>query len=114
SHLPSSLHFPSDRASTPDLYTLSLHDALPILLRRSYGDWRQNQQLMKDLAVAGFATLSTIRINNFSKNLADMQITVDTMDTLVEDRKSTRLNSSHVKISYAVFCLKKKTDTNDQ
>src|SRR5690606_40197648 len=29
------------------------------------------------------------------------------------DRKSTRLNSSHVKISYAVFCLKKKKDTND-
>src|SRR5690606_36399273 len=30
---------------------------------------------------------------------------------LIEDRKSTRLNSSHVKISYAVFCLKKKTTT---
>src|SRR5438874_8289209 len=30
---------------------------------------------------------------------------------LVEDRKSTRLNSSHVEISYAVFCLKKKTTT---
>src|SRR5690606_41554498 len=30
----------------------------------------------------------------------------------VRDRKSTRLNSSHVKISYAVFCLKKKTNTN--
>src|SRR5690606_11613829 len=30
----------------------------------------------------------------------------------VEDRKSTRLNSSHVKISYAVFCLKKKTETH--
>src|SRR5690606_28209640 len=29
----------------------------------------------------------------------------------VEDRKSTRLNSSHVKISYAVFCLKKKSET---
>src|SRR5690606_41592877 len=29
-----------------------------------------------------------------------------------EDRKSTRLNSSHVKISYAVFCLKKKTNTS--
>src|SRR5699024_12856561 len=29
----------------------------------------------------------------------------------VQDRKSTRLNSSHVSISYAVFCLKKKTDT---
>src|SRR5690606_40516682 len=31
--------------------------------------------------------------------------------TAVQDRKSTRLNSSHVKISYAVFCLKKKTKT---
>src|SRR5690606_41464702 len=31
-----------------------------------------------------------------------------------EDRKSTRLNSSHVKISYAVFCLKKKTETYKQ
>src|SRR5207302_6305367 len=30
-----------------------------------------------------------------------------------EDRKSTRLNSSHVKISYAVFCLKKKTNKNE-
>ena len=35
-------------------------------------------------------------------NLTEQQITVD------EDRKSTRLNSSHVQISYAVFCLKKK------
>src|SRR5690606_41551544 len=33
-------------------------------------------------------------------------------DWLFLDRKSTRLNSSHVKISYAVFCLKKKTKTN--
>src|SRR5690606_40199181 len=33
--------------------------------------------------------------------------------TLTQDRKSTRLNSSHVKISYAVFCLKKKKDKND-
>ncbi len=55
-----------------------------IVLRRSYGDWRQNQQLMKELAVAGFAAQSTVRINNFSKNLADMQIVVDTMDTLID------------------------------
>src|SRR5690606_42135378 len=33
---------------------------------------------------------------------------LDTLDKATEDRKSTRLNSSHVKISYAVFCLKKK------
>jgi uncharacterized LabA/DUF88 family protein len=55
-----------------------------IVLRRSYGDWRQNQQLMKDLAVAGFSAQSTVRINNYSKNLADMQIVVDTMDTLID------------------------------
>src|SRR5207302_9210296 len=32
---------------------------------------------------------------------------------IIEDRKSTRLNSSHVKISYAVFCLKKKNYSNE-
>src|SRR5690606_40502934 len=32
---------------------------------------------------------------------------------VLADRKSTRLNSSHVKISYAVFCLKKKTQSDD-
>src|SRR5690625_5420119 len=35
-------------------------------------------------------------------------IVVDFIDMVLEDRKSTRLNSSHVAISYAVFCLKKK------
>jgi uncharacterized protein (TIGR00288 family) len=54
-----------------------------IVLRQSYGDWRQNQKLLEQLTVAGFTTQSTVRINNFSKNLADMQIVVDTMDTLV-------------------------------
>src|SRR5690606_40454248 len=38
------------------------------------------------------------------------EFTKDSLYTLL-DRKSTRLNSSHVKISYAVFCLKKKTNT---
>src|SRR5690606_40714474 len=36
---------------------------------------------------------------------------IDTINRNISDRKSTRLNSSHVKISYAVFCLKKKTTT---
>src|SRR5690625_6090501 len=39
---------------------------------------------------------------------------VDLHIVSVEDRKSTRLNSSHVAISYAVFCLKKKTTSQDQ
>lgn len=55
-----------------------------IVLRRSYGDWRQNQKLLEQLTIAGFTTQSTVRINNYSKNLADMQIVVDTMDTLVD------------------------------
>lgn len=55
-----------------------------IVLRRSYGDWRQSQKLMQDLAAAGFNTQSAVRLNNYSKNLADMQIVVDTMDTLVD------------------------------
>src|SRR5690606_41628140 len=37
------------------------------------------------------------------------QVAEDPLLNRVRDRKSTRLNSSHVKISYAVFCLKKKT-----
>ena len=55
-----------------------------IVLRRSYGDWRQSQQLLKELASAGFTTQSAVRLNNFSKNIADMQIVVDTMDTLID------------------------------
>src|SRR5690554_6961459 len=46
----------------------------------------------------------------FFKSLAEGSL-IDTIDELSkEDRKSTRLNSSHVRISYAVFCLKKKKD----
>src|SRR5690554_7642677 len=37
-----------------------------------------------------------------------VQVVLERVDLEVEDRKSTRLNSSHVRISYAVFCLKKK------
>src|SRR5699024_11873594 len=44
----------------------------------------------------------------FGKNL----MFADTSDTVPQDRKSTRLNSSHVSISYAVFCLKKKNRTS--
>jgi len=55
-----------------------------VVLRRSYGDWRQSQKMLQELTKAGFTTQSTVRINNFIKNLADMQIVVDAMDTLVD------------------------------
>jgi uncharacterized protein (TIGR00288 family) len=58
-----------------------------IVLRRSYGDWRQSARLMQDLAAAGFNTQSSVRLNSFSKNVADMQIVVDAMETLVENRQ---------------------------
>ncbi|MBK7894953.1 MAG: NYN domain-containing protein [Anaerolineaceae bacterium] len=60
-----------------------------IVLRHSYGDWRQDQQLMRDLASAGFITRNAIRLNNYSKNLADMQIVVDTMETLLDGQEFT-------------------------
>src|SRR6266576_6501105 len=72
------LFFFNDTATT-EIYTLSLHDALPI----SVGE-RERERWSRHGDAAGRAR------------------------TVARDRKSTRLNSSHVEISYAVFCLKKK------
>src|SRR5438270_10985631 len=68
---------------TTEIYTLSLHDALPIFAGRRAAPVPADGQSRRDLSPArrGRARL---------------------------DRKSTRLNSSHSQISYAVFCLKKK------
>src|SRR5215813_14935616 len=74
--------FFNDTATT-EIYTLSLHDALPTWSwtpsRTSNGTWPTNCRPSSSLSRT--------------------------------DRKSTRLNSSHVRISYAVFCLKKKKKT---
>src|SRR5437899_12332953 len=69
--------------ATPEIYTLSLHDALPISL---------SQWLPAAMGMAAPRMLGVFR-----------GFAVDAID-----RKSTRLNSSHLGISYAVFCLKKK------
>src|SRR5258708_15947629 len=76
------LFFFNDTATT-EIYTLSLHDALPIYLPDPDLAGRRRRLLVPDLAVR--------------QVLGHRQ-----------DRKSTRLNSSHQIISYAVFCLKKK------
>src|SRR5689334_24375375 len=76
-------HFLTKTATT-DIYTLSLHDALPISCSQSG---------------ASFASaLSVARSDGHAFEPREH----------TEDRKSTRLNSSHSSISYAVFCLKKK------
>src|SRR5690349_24566863 len=67
-------------AATTEIYTLSLHDALPICARHH-----------------GVAAVRALRASR--KRVPVLRD---------RDRKSTRLNSSHVEISYAVFCLKKK------
>src|SRR5690606_41684731 len=100
--------------ATTDPYPLSLHDALPIFSARVLtvaaqsltGTARHTQQRHRRrlLALAG-CRLTLPR--DFVAFLFQTR-RVDQADGAAKDRKSTRLNSSHVKISYAVFCLKKK------
>src|SRR5439155_25713046 len=106
---PSLLYFFHD-TPTPELYTLSLHDALPIS--------------GTDVHPAGWSLLA---LNDIRAILLDIEGTTtpiafvhqvlfpyararETTPDERTDRKSTRLNSSHVAISYAVFCLKKKKE----
>src|SRR2546427_11407734 len=84
-HRTISLFFFFNDTATTEIYTLSLHDALPIY---SLGQVA-SQTLQNMVAVGDAARMPIFR-------------------PLVGDRKSTRLNSSHSQISYAVFCLKKK------
>src|SRR5262245_64235496 len=76
--------------ATTEIYTLSLHDALPI---------------------SGFGAVMRPGSDHFHPDAAGFYhlpyITIE----VAQDRKSTRLNSSHLGISYAVFCLKKKKKT---
>src|SRR5690606_40813630 len=86
--------------ATTELYTLSLHDALPI--SDDFG-------LFVGIEIGGRLVQDEDgRIVNQSLPEADALPVTVRERTDVLDRKSTRLNSSHVKISYAVFCLKKK------
>src|SRR3712207_8305102 len=90
--------FFNDTATT-EIYTLSLHDALPIFLRH----------LSETEAANGFANRFLWIMVRRSKELPFGGGAPDTGALWRRlDRKSTRLNSSHANISYAVFCLKKK------
>src|SRR3712207_8958750 len=96
--------FFNDTATT-EIYTLSLHDALPISRREDVA-----RQVVLRRAVRGSGVEVSVgrtdgRIDSGlgrgSENAYLLRRIVDL------DRKSTRLNSSHANISYAVFCLKK-------
>src|SRR3712207_7053748 len=88
------LFFFFNDTATTEIYTLSLHDALPI-------------------SDVGGVLLATARDDLVADGV---ELATEFLDLLVGqvgggDRKSTRLNSSHANISYAVFCLKKKKRT---
>src|SRR5690348_18095811 len=87
-----SFFFFNDTA-TPEIYTLSLHDALPISIGDRVG--------RADGKVA-------------AENAVHFVLRQKREHRLAEDRKSTRLNSSHPSISYAVFCLKKKITNHNK
>src|SRR5688500_20275446 len=86
----------------PQFYTLSLHDALPIFgQRRRDGGGLPVRQGEDDDVVAG-------EVLGVARPHLEVGVGEQVRLQLTQDRKSTRLNSSHLVISYAVFCLKKK------
>ncbi len=55
-----------------------------VVLRRAYGDWRSQKMLTRQLAAQGFVLQSVVPLNNSDKNLADMQMVADAVETLFE------------------------------
>src|SRR3712207_8998070 len=94
--------FFNDTATT-EIYTLSLHDALPIFqnLFREVGQAHHQAYIETDGADPEWPIWYASFLQERLGSLIN-----------ASDRKSTRLNSSHANISYAVFCLKKKKITH--
>src|SRR3712207_8614899 len=96
--------FVNDTATT-EIYTLSLHDALPIYCG-AVGAWRQRR------GGRGDRRTRAARVpRRGGRARASKRAGAHALGRVRDghaDRKSTRLNSSHANISYAVFCLKKK------
>src|SRR2546429_5312508 len=93
--------FFNDTATT-EIYTLSLHDALPISQSRPQGPG------YADCMTWLFLALHLLLIAGFGLRIL---LRDDVRPDVRIDRKSTRLNSSHGYISYAVFCLKNKQNS---
>src|SRR5205807_9008869 len=98
----------------PQIYTLSLHDALPICAVDLHQDLVREVEahvLVEDALEVGLAGRLAVGGGDRREQLVLADLIAQQRRQLVGaegDRKSTRLNSSHLVISYAVFCLKKK------
>src|SRR5207302_8394902 len=104
----------SNHTVPSDISPLSLHDALPILFVSN-----TVHDHVRDRLPFLFEDLGEQQVKNIARPVrvyrvrdAASKATSPRPALSLPDRKSTRLNSSHVKISYAVFCLKKKTKTH--
>src|SRR5690606_39338423 len=106
------LHLYLHDPPTTAIYTLSLHDALPIFhveAECGVGRAGQDRQLGIELELRGRRLPDHDLERQIEAVGAARRAHGQGVLALADaDRKSTRLNSSHVKISYAVFCLKKK------
>src|SRR3712207_8086245 len=89
--------------ATTEIYTLSLHDALPICNANNLVqvDFPSNAGFPASFTASGRAAGDPSKTTISGVVLDNSNVPID--------RKSTRLNSSHANISYAVFCLKKNT-----
>src|SRR3712207_6967070 len=94
--------FFNDTATT-EIYTLSLHDALPIFVAGDDAAVDRAVHVCRSCHPCRSSGVSSVRSSVRADDGAR-----DGSNCLSRDRKSTRLNSSHANISYAVFCLKKK------
>src|SRR5205807_4180001 len=98
--------------STTLIYTLSLHDALPIFVVHQTTDFGMaEKKILGDGVVTGHGRIDGRLVYLFSHDFTTFGGSLGEMfarKVTKIDRKSTRLNSSHLVISYAVFCLKKK------
>src|SRR3712207_7449049 len=97
------LFFFNDTATT-EIYTLSLHDALPIFLAYALNP-EQPPELVKEAWETGLIVLQVA--------FSSQELDPGALNVQDADRKSTRLNSSHANISYAVFCLKNKNKNSN-
>src|SRR5439155_26523401 len=98
--------FVCNHTATPDIYTLSLHDALPIFEASQPVPPAEMNEMDEPGHFTQFYEEDAFLLDTVAKFIGgSLEANGGGEGT---DRKSTRLNSSHVAISYAVFCLKKK------